>query len=123
MELFLLHVKHEFSAARALRDYQGKCANIHGHNFKLQANIQTPVTEKGYAIDFYQVKKYLTEITEKYDHIHLNEASPFDQLNPTTENIAKYLHQQLSNYLDKTTAEVISVTLWESEQFGATYPG
>lgn len=121
MAHFILTVKHTFSAARALRDYQGQCANVHGHNFKLDVKIKTPEVERGYVIDYYEVKMYLAEITAPLDHNYLNDIPPFDQLNPTTENLAKYIHQQLTPYLAEMPAALEAVTVWEMDEFAATY--
>lgn len=121
MSEFILHIKHNFSAARALRDYQGMCANTHGHNFKLQATIATPEVERGYVIDYYEVKMYLAEIAQPLDHGFLNDIAPFDTINPTTENIAKHFYQQLLPCLRETDAVLQSVTVWETDEFAATY--
>jgi 6-pyruvoyltetrahydropterin/6-carboxytetrahydropterin synthase len=118
---FILHVKHQFAAARALRDYEGRCANTHGHNFKVQLNIITEEVKRGYQLDYYEVKMYLSEVAEPFDHQFLNEIAPFDSVNPTTENIAKYFYQQLVPYLAEQHAKLQSVTVWETDEFGATY--
>lgn len=118
---FILSIKHTFSAARALRDYQGQCANVHGHNFTVEAKIKTPEVDKGYVLDYYEAKIYLAEISEKIDHNYLNDIAPFDTVNPTTENLAKYFYQQLVPYLDDSPATMEAVTVWEMDEFAATY--
>ena len=121
---FILSIKHTFSAARALRDYQGQCANVHGHNFTVEAKIRTPEDDKGYVLDYYEAKIYLAEISEKIDHNYLNDIPPFDTINPTTENLAKYFYEQLLPYLEGSRAIIESVTLWEMAEFAASYyPG
>ena len=118
---FILSVKHEFSAARALRDYDGKCGNVHGHNYKVTVKIATHETDKGYVLDFYEIKLYLAEILEKYDLSYLNELSPFDKINPTTENIAKWLFEQLLDYVVEKQAFLKTVKVSEGDDFSATY--
>jgi 6-pyruvoyltetrahydropterin/6-carboxytetrahydropterin synthase len=121
-EHYILHVITTFNAARTLRDYQGPCANIHGHNFKVQADVKTPPPdEKGMVIDFYEIKALLERITKSWDHQFLNEISPFDVLNPTNENLAKFCFDTLTKNLNHPIARVQSITVWENEEAGVTY--
>jgi 6-pyruvoyltetrahydropterin/6-carboxytetrahydropterin synthase len=121
MGYFILKVKHAFSAARALRDYEGKCQNIHGHNFQITVSIKTKDDPKGYAVDFYEVKDYLCNISQVLDHQNLNEIEPFNILNPTTENLAKYIAEQLTPCLAGKDCQLISVKVNETADFSATY--
>jgi 6-pyruvoyltetrahydropterin/6-carboxytetrahydropterin synthase len=121
MASYTLKIVHNFSAARALRDYEGKCQNTHGHNFKVVVDIKTPEVERGYALDFYEVKIYLAEITGNLDHQFLNEMEPFTKLNPTTENIAKWICQKLQPCLKDQACTITTVTVWESEEFASVY--
>jgi 6-pyruvoyltetrahydropterin/6-carboxytetrahydropterin synthase len=118
---FLLNIKHSFSAARALRDFQGACANIHGHNFNVEVVIKAPEVEQGYAIDYYEVKLLLTKVCESLDHVYINEVAPFTELNPTSENIAKYIYQGLQPSIANTLASLEAVTVAELNEFSVTY--
>lgn len=110
-----LSVLKSFSAAHALREYKGKCENLHGHNWKIQATFTgNRLNGTGMLIDFTDIKAFLDEIIEKLDHHFLNETSPFDKINPTAENIAAYIFTQLQQY-ETETAKVSAVTVWESD--------
>ena len=121
-EYYTLHIIAHFNAARTLRDYEGPCANIHGHNFKVQADVVTPPPdETGMVIDFYDIKRALEHITRNWDHSFLNEIAPFDTVNPTNENLAKYCFDELTKDLNHPVARVQAITVWENEEAGVTY--
>jgi 6-pyruvoyltetrahydropterin/6-carboxytetrahydropterin synthase len=121
MAYFILEVKQQFSAARALRDYVGKCSHLHGHNFQVKVGIKTPEVDKGYSLDFYDIKRYLTEILEPFHLGYINDVAPFTEQNPTNENLAKFIFQALLPYLNNETAELLSVTVCEDADCAATY--
>ena len=121
MGTFTLHIKHDFSAARALRDYEGKCKNTHGHNFKVDVAINCEENDKGYAVDFYDVKGALVKISEPLDHGFLNETDLFRDVNPTTENIAKYFYTSLEETIASLGGQLVSVTVAEDDCFSASY--
>jgi len=119
--MYELTVKSRFAAAHRLRDYAGECENLHGHNWKVTARIASPdLNAEGMVVDFREVKDALEEAVEKLDHQYLNESPPFDEVNPTTENIATFLARCLSESLPEGTF-VRSVTCWESDRCAATY--
>ena len=122
MGKYILSTSTWLNAARALRNYEGACANIHGHNFKLIAEVETAEPdEKGLVIDFYDIKQAMDTIAKTYDHHFLNELSPFDQLNPTNENMAKFFFEQLSQMINSKIAKVLAFSVWESEEAGVKY--
>lgn len=116
---YSLNISSRFNVARALRHYQGKCANIHGHDFRLQVELAVPEPDDniGLAVDFYEIKALINHITDYLDHRYLNELEPFVSINPTDENIAKWFYQQLCRKIDYPEVSVLSVTLWESDDF------
>jgi 6-pyruvoyltetrahydropterin/6-carboxytetrahydropterin synthase len=119
---YTLHVSTHFNSARSLRDYEGPCANIHGHTFKVQANVVAPEPDKkGLVIDFFDIKKKLEQIANRLNHHYVNELKPFDEINPTNENLAKYFFEELSKILTHPSAKVTQITVWESEESGVTY--
>jgi len=122
--MYLIAVESSFSAAHFLRGYQGKCENLHGHRFKVVARLRfAKLNEIGLAYDFTDLKKQLGEVMGKYDHCCLNEVTPFDGINPSSENIAATIYQQLSA---KVPADGVidSVEVWESPESCAVYrPG
>ena len=122
--MYFISVESSFSAAHFLRGYQGKCENLHGHRFKVVARLRfTKLNEIGLAYDFTDLKKQLGEIIGKYDHCCLNEVKPFDGINPSSENIASTIYQQLSAKLP-ADGMIDSIEVWESPESCAVYkPG
>ena len=122
--MYIVAVESSFSAAHFLRGYKGKCENLHGHRFKVVARLKFAGLNKiGLAYDFTEFKRQLAEVIKKYDHCCLNETKPFDVINPSSENIAATLYEQL---LARVPAEgvVDSVEVWESPDSYAAYrPG
>jgi len=120
--MFTVSVDRTFSAAHSLRGYMGKCESLHGHNWKVTVTVAAAELDKlGMVIDFKDLKKAMDELLEKLDHAFLNEVPPFDQVNPSSENIARYLYQTLSKRLDNDRVQIHSVSVWESENSKATY--
>jgi 6-pyruvoyltetrahydropterin/6-carboxytetrahydropterin synthase len=121
-EYYIHHVSINFKADRALRDYEGPCANRHEHQFKVEADVLTPSPGKsGMVIDFYDIKAALNKITQAWAHTFLNEIKPFDTMNPTNENLAKYCFEALKQELNHPIAQVQSITVWENDGAGVTY--
>ena len=113
-----------FSAAHLLAQIGGKCEELHGHNFKVEVTVAAPsLSESGLLIDFRVVKKWLTEILDKMDHKHLNELPYFSGINPSAENIAKYIYGEMKLKSEQAEVEVARVKVWESENAVVTYTG
>ncbi|MDO8749509.1 MAG: 6-carboxytetrahydropterin synthase QueD [Candidatus Omnitrophota bacterium] len=120
--MYKLSVKAEFSAAHNLRNYKGKCEELHGHNWKVEAVISAKKTDSnGLAMDFHAIKDILKETLEELDHKHLNQITYFKKNNPTSENIARYLFDKLDSQLKKGRVCLSEVTVWESDNCSATY--
>jgi len=112
---YKLSVTKTFSSAHCLREYKGKCENIHGHNWKVCAAFCGKELDKtGMLIDFTDLKAHLGNIMSALDHKFLNEQPPFDKINPTAENIAAFIFEQLKT-AETETAKVCEVEVWESE--------
>ncbi|MFH1014493.1 MAG: 6-carboxytetrahydropterin synthase QueD [Nitrospirota bacterium] len=120
--MFELMVDTTFAAAHRLRGYKGKCEQMHGHNWKVQAHV---VAEKlndiDIAIDFHDLKELLNEVIAPLDHSFLNDIFPFTEKNPSSENIAKWIYDSLNKKLSDEHVQVSAVTVWESETAAATY--
>jgi 6-pyruvoyltetrahydropterin/6-carboxytetrahydropterin synthase len=114
-----------FSAAHVLAEIGGKCEELHGHNFKVEMTVAaSDLNKSGLLIDFRVVKKWLAEILEDIDHKYLNTLSPFTGINPSAENIAKYISEKMESEAKKASVKVIKVKVWESENASVTYiPG
>lgn len=120
--MYKLKIITDFDAAHQLRGYKGKCENIHGHNWKVEiAVISESLNDIGIAIDFKELKMIAESVISKLDHTFLNENSPFNEINPSSENIAKWIYYSLKDKFDKYPVRLDSVTVWESEHASATY--
>lgn len=114
--MYTLNVKTHFSSAHQLRGYEGLCKNVHGHNWKVRAAVKChKVDEIGMAIDFGILKTHLNEIMAYLDHQFLNELEPFSVLNPTSENIAEYIYDVLSEKINDDNAQVQEIEVWEND--------
>jgi len=113
-------VRESFSAAHFLRGYKGKCERIHGHNYSVELQIEGKnLDEIGLLWDFAEAKQLLRGILEELDHSLLNEDSPLASLNPTVENIARYIFEKVKARLPSHLFPK-RVTVWETES-GAGY--
>lgn len=119
--MFTIKVIRNFSAAHFLRNYRGKCENLHGHNWKVEAEvICSGLNRIGIGIDFKLLKAEIDKILKKLDHSLLNNIGPFKKENPSAENIAKYIFEELAEKLKKQ-AKIKQVTVWESDNASASY--
>ena len=99
--MFEVRVQADFSAAHFLRDYNGKCENLHGHNYKVFAHAKgEKLNEGGMLLDFSKLKKALREVCKKLDHTNLNDLDVFQQ-NPSAERIAMYIYDNILDLLLK----------------------
>jgi len=114
---YTLKVVSDFASAHTLRDYPGACSRMHGHNWKVEAEVTaTQLDNVGMGIDFKKIKSAVKELTDVLDHRYLNEIEPFDSINPTAENIAAWLYKSLSEKLNNEHIQVSAITLWETER-------
>jgi len=112
----------DFAAAHYLREYEGECSRLHGHNWKVEVQVTTTgLNSVGMGMDFKDIKTATRNLIGKLDHYNLNDIPPFDEINPTAENISAYLYQQLSGELNSDGIKVSSVTLWETDRACVTY--
>jgi 6-pyruvoyltetrahydropterin/6-carboxytetrahydropterin synthase len=120
--MFEIAMEMDFDAAHSLRGYKGKCEALHGHRFKIVVSVRgNKLDEIGLAYDFTLLKKNLGEIIAKYDHTNLNDASPFIRINPSSENIAVTVYDELKKKLTGAPVSLASIEVWESPQSRVTY--
>jgi 6-pyruvoyltetrahydropterin/6-carboxytetrahydropterin synthase len=123
--MYEISVETTFAAGHYLRNYKGKCENPHGHNYRVRLTLKGGQLDKaGLLVDFSDVKRLLREVTEPLDHTMMNDVEPFDRLNPSAENMARYFFEQVGARLQEQTAGRVSVarsTVWETETSVATY--
>lgn len=120
--MYELMIETRFAAAHQLRNYKGKCENLHGHNWKVQVAVSAErLNDIGLAMDFGDIKALTNDVIGILDHAMLNEIFPFTEINPSSENIARWIYESLKKKIDTDEIEVASVTVWESETAAATY--
>jgi len=120
--MYEVTVEQEFDAAHYLRGYEGKCEKLHGHRFRVVASISASHTDEvGMAYDFTRLKKHLAAILGRLDHTCLNDVPPFDGINPSSENLATVIYQELEPMLKGTGVKVSRVQVWESPHTYVTY--
>ncbi len=118
--MFEVCVEHTFAAAHALRNYRGKCENVHGHNYRVHVGVEgRELDATGLLYDFAELKKSLRATSEYLDHQYLNELKPFDQINPSAENIAKFIFDEMQK--DLRSGSIAYVRVWETDTSSATY--
>ena len=121
--LWRLTVRSDFSAAHALRHYQGKCESLHGHNFAVEVTVEGEKLSEGTELlmDFKEVKARLKTVLDKLDHQDLNQLQAFGTHNPSSENIAAWIFNQLKPLFAEQPARLHSVSVSEKNAQTATY--
>jgi len=116
--MYSVRIESSFSAAHNLKGYKGTCEQLHGHNWRVAVEVSGPSLDNtGILVDFRLMKKELNAVIKKLDHTHLNRIPYFKKINPTSENIARFIYESLSPSLPGLS----SVTVWESDTSRATY--
>ncbi len=120
--MYKINVSSTFSAAHKLNDYPGLCKNLHGHNWKVRIQICCSRTDQlGMALDFGIAKQHLRDLMEKLDHNYLNDLDFFQGINPTSENIARIIFNELKKEFNTAEAFVSEVEVWESDHSSVIY--
>ncbi len=118
-----LKVKKDFSAAHQLRNYGGKCENMHGHNFGVEVEIEGDHLDSKVEIlmDFKELKKELSEVLDTLDHKHLNSVEYFEHRNPSSENIARYIYLEMKKRVENEHVRMVYASVSEKESSVASY--
>lgn len=120
--MYYLSVSDTFSAAHRLCGYQGACSNLHGHNWKVRVGLKTAkLDEIGMAMDFGIIKAILSKILNELDHAYLNEIKCLEGINPTSENLAKYIFDKMETELAMQPASMFEVEICESDRSSVVY--
>lgn len=123
--MYELKVLSGFSSAHALRGYNGKCENIHGHNWQVEVVVFSEfVNEIGLSVDFKVLKKYANTVTDGLDHKFINELPYFKNFNPSAENIARYIYEELDKLLklkEKDKIKIKKINVYETPSSMASY--
>jgi 6-pyruvoyltetrahydropterin/6-carboxytetrahydropterin synthase len=121
--MFVVSVQAHYDSAHFLRNYHGKCERMHGHRYVVElALTSNELDQAGIAFDFVIVKKHLRDLADRLDHENLNELPPFDELEPSAENQARYFYEEMKRLLpDNMSGAVLYVKVWETPTQYALY--
>lgn len=119
--MFELMVTGRFAAAHSLRNFKGRCEALHGHNWRVEVVVKGDTLDQAdLVMDFGELKAAMNKVLDRLDHGYLNEIKPFDEYNPSSELIAKYLYEEIAKLLPPEV-HMARVSAWESEDSRATY--
>jgi 6-pyruvoyltetrahydropterin/6-carboxytetrahydropterin synthase len=121
--MFEVTVEQTFAAGHALRNYRGKCENVHGHNYRIEVTVKGEQLDSiGLLVDFVELKRLMKDVIDYLDHRFINDLEPFDKLNPSAENIAKYFHDRITAGLSpEVPIRLAQVKVWETDTSSAVY--
>ncbi|MGH7476823.1 MAG: 6-pyruvoyl trahydropterin synthase family protein [Longimicrobiales bacterium] len=121
--MYLINVRAHYDSAHGLRSYRGKPEPIHGHHWRVEVGLATrELGEGGIAFDFVEVEQYLQGLVRQIDHRNLNETEPFDRLEPSAENQARWFYDELKRRLPQALGtSLVYVRVWETPDQWAEY--
>jgi 6-pyruvoyltetrahydropterin/6-carboxytetrahydropterin synthase len=121
--MFEVTVQQTFAAGHALRNYRGKCENVHGHNYRIEVTVEGEQLDSiGLLVDFVELKRLMKDAIDYLDHRFINDLEPFDKVNPSAENIAKYFHDRITAGLSpELPVRLAQVKVWETDTSSAVY--
>lgn len=121
--MYVVSVQAHYDSAHFLRRYKGKCEKLHGHRYVVEVALATDsLNEGGLAFDFVDVKKHLRELADRLDHENINELPPFDEIEPSAENQARFFYDELKRRLpDAMATAVLYTRVWETPTQWAQY--
>jgi 6-pyruvoyltetrahydropterin/6-carboxytetrahydropterin synthase len=121
---FTIRVSARFEAAHFLREYRGISEPLHGHSYKVEADLAARaggVDSDAIAVDFVSARCKLEALAKRLDYGCINDVPPFDKINPSAENIAQWFAAQLGEAVAGEDAVVQSVTIWEGPVNSVTF--
>jgi 6-pyruvoyltetrahydropterin/6-carboxytetrahydropterin synthase len=120
--MFEVRQETTVAAAHQLRLSPGEGERLHGHNWRIVAVVRCRELDgRGMVVDFNDLGSELRRLVEPYEHVFLNEIAPYDDINPTAENIAKVVAEGLAAHIDDERVRVQRVEVWETDTCGAIY--
>ncbi|WP_369793274.1 6-carboxytetrahydropterin synthase QueD [Thiomicrospira sp. WB1] len=121
-QTYFLNTQLEFASAHRLHGYPGDCANLHGHNWKVEVTVKGhQLDDVGMVMDFKAIKREAKTIIDELDHTYLNDHPAFQSDNPTAENIARFIYQTLAKRINSEQVQMHRLTLWENDRNSVTY--
>lgn len=121
---YSVRVEARFESAHFLREYRGISEPLHGHSYKVEADLATHgggIDGDAIAVDFVSAKRKLEALAKRLDYGCINDVPPFTEINPSAENIASWFHRELSSAVAEESAVVVAVTIWEGPVNSVTY--
>ena len=119
--MYEIVVNDVFAGAHFLRNYNGECEKLHGHNWRVEVTLKCEnLDDLGMVVDFKIVKRIIGDALSHFDHSYLNELKEFSLVNPTTENVSKILFDKLGEKLPPNVS-IAKVKTWESDNCAAAY--
>jgi 6-pyruvoyltetrahydropterin/6-carboxytetrahydropterin synthase len=121
---FTVRVEARFEAAHYLREYRGISEPLHGHSYKVEADLAGSgggLDSDAIAVDFVSAKQKLELLAQKLDYGCINDVAPFTTINPSAENIAEWFARELQAAVAGDDATVTAVTIWEGPVNSVTY--
>jgi 6-pyruvoyltetrahydropterin/6-carboxytetrahydropterin synthase len=120
--MYVINVRAHYDSAHFLRNYHGKCERLHGHRYVVEAAWGFDgVGEGGMAYDFTDAKRHLRAIADHLDHENLNDLPPFTEIEPSAENQARWIFDQLRERLGTEAEHLLYVRVWETPNQYAQY--
>ena len=121
--MFEVTVEQTFAAGHALRDYHGKSEDVHGHNYRVRVTVEgEQLDATGLLVDFLEVNRLISGAVGYLDHRFINDLAPFDVINPSAENIAKYFYDKVSAGLkNDVPVRIAAIQVWETDTSSAVY--
>jgi 6-pyruvoyltetrahydropterin/6-carboxytetrahydropterin synthase len=114
-----------FSAAHQIRMHGGKCERLHGHNWRIRVHARAGTLNRiGMVVDFADLQRIVSELCARFDHQNVNEVPPFDEVNTTAENLARFFYVEANRRLlaaESGRVSVSRVEVWENEGSLAIY--
>lgn len=121
---FTVRVEARFESAHYLREYRGITEPLHGHSYKVAADLAARgggVDQDAIAVDFVSAKRKLEQLAKRLDYTCINDVPPFTEINPSAENIAEWFARELQGAVADESAVVVAVTIWEGPVNSVTY--
>lgn len=120
--MYLINVRAHYDSAHFLRNYHGKCERLHGHRYVVEAALAfESLGEGGMAYDFSDAKRHLRAIADHLDHENLNELPPFTEIEPSAENQARWIFDELRVRLGSVGENLLYTRVWETPNQYAQY--
>lgn len=124
MASYTVRVEARFESAHYLREYRGISEPLHGHSYKVEADLAARgggVDQDAISVDFVSAKRKLEQLAKQLDYACINDVPPFTKVNPSAENIAEWFARELQTAVDDENAIVVGVTIWEGPVNSVTY--